>query len=101
MRGIPSDQTPCRPEDAASAPVARLRAGRPLTTLLLGYGGAGHDGAYLNDSLEVASLDPASGAIPLRSVPRDLWVRLPTTRDGRGDTGDFATGDVLASRAVA
>jgi len=101
---------------AASASVARLRAGRPLTILLLGYGGAGHGGASLTDSLEVARLDPASGAVTLLSVPRDLWVRLPTTSDGRGgtwgtinaayalgvgDTGDFATGGALASRAVA
>lgn len=101
---------------AASAPVARLRAGKPLTILLLGYGGAGHDGAYLTDSLEVARLDPVSGVVTLFSVPRDLWVLLPVTKDGRGGTwgkinaayalgvgttGDFAAGGALASRAVA
>jgi LCP family protein required for cell wall assembly len=95
---------------------ARLRAGRPLALLLLGYGGPGHDGAFLTDSLEVARLDPARGVITLISVPRDLWVQIPATGDGRGGYwgkineafavgvgthDDFATGGTLASKAAA
>ena len=68
-----------------SAPIAQLHAGRPFTILLLGFGGAGHDGAYLTDSLEVARLDPTSGAITLISVPRDLWVHIPRMTNGQGD----------------
>ncbi len=68
-----------------SAPIAQLHAGRPFTILLLGFGGAGHDGAYLTDSLEVARLDPTGGAITLISIPRDLWVHIPRMANGHGD----------------
>ncbi len=116
----PADQqaeaTPVTLGYGASAPIARLRAGQPLNILLLGYGGPGHDGAYLTDSMAVASLDPVTGTIAFISVPRDLWVRLPATADGRGgdwgkinqayargvgDAGTFPAGGALASKAVA
>jgi len=81
--GTPTAAVP--PLGYAGTPLsARLRAGRPLALLLLGYGGPGHDGAFLTDSLEVARLDPTSGAITLIGVPRDLWVQIPATGDGRG-----------------
>lgn len=45
--------------------------------LIMGYGGTGHDGAYLTDSLVVISLMPQSHHTTLVSVPRDLWVQNP------------------------
>ena len=45
--------------------------------VVLGYGGAGHDGANLTDSLLVISLNPGDNATTLVSVPRDLWVQVP------------------------
>ncbi|HLX56225.1 MAG TPA: LCP family protein [Ktedonobacteraceae bacterium] len=48
-----------------------------VNILLMGYGGAGHDGAYLTDSLVVMSLIPSSHRTTLLSVPRDLWVQYP------------------------
>lgn len=45
--------------------------------LIMGYGGSGHDGAYLTDSLVVISLLPQSHHTTLVSVPRDLWVQNP------------------------
>ncbi|HEY1352423.1 MAG TPA: LCP family protein [Ktedonobacteraceae bacterium] len=45
--------------------------------LIMGYGGSGHDGAYLTDSLVVISLLPQSHHTTLISVPRDLWVQNP------------------------
>lgn len=50
-----------------------------VNLVVLGYGGAGHDGAYLTDSLMVMSLVPSTGATTLISVPRDLWVQVPPT----------------------
>jgi polyisoprenyl-teichoic acid--peptidoglycan teichoic acid transferase len=47
--------------------------------LIMGYGGTGHDGAYLTDSLLVVSLLPQSHHTSLVSVPRDLWVQNPYT----------------------
>lgn len=48
-----------------------------INLLIMGYGGSGHDGAYLTDSMEVISLIPSSHHTTLVSVPRDLWVQIP------------------------
>lgn len=48
-----------------------------VNVVVLGYGGAGHDGAYLSDSLMVMSLSPSDRATTMVSVPRDLWVQIP------------------------
>lgn len=44
--------------------------------LLMGYGGTGHDGAYLTDSMIVAIVDPNQKTISLLSIPRDIWAPL-------------------------
>jgi len=49
----------------------------PFNVLLLGYGGAGHDGGTLSDTLIVARISPKEKQIALISVPRDLWVAIP------------------------
>ena len=46
--------------------------------LLLGYGGGNHDGTYLTDTIMVANIDIKVKKVTLFSIPRDLWVRLPT-----------------------
>jgi LCP family protein required for cell wall assembly len=43
-----------------------------INILLLGYGGAGHDGAYLTDTMMLASLKPSTKQVALISIPRDL-----------------------------
>ncbi len=48
-----------------------------VNILVMGYGGSGHDGAYLTDSMMVMSLIPQSHHTTLISVPRDLWVQNP------------------------
>ena len=46
-----------------------------INILLLGYGGVGHDGPYLTDSMILASINPSTKQILLTSVPRDLkWI---------------------------
>lgn len=55
-----------------------------VNILVMGYGGAGHDGANLTDSMMVMSLVPSTGATTLISVPRDLWVQVPP------DSGTYA-----------
>lgn len=46
--------------------------------LLLGYGGGNHDGAYLTDTLMVAHFDMERKKTVLISLPRDIWVKIPT-----------------------
>jgi polyisoprenyl-teichoic acid--peptidoglycan teichoic acid transferase len=48
-----------------------------VNILVMGYGGSGHDGAYLTDSMMVMSILPQSHHTTLLSVPRDLWVQIP------------------------
>ena len=45
--------------------------------LLLGKGGAGHDGADLTDTILIASIDPVNDKAGLLSIPRDLYVKVP------------------------
>ncbi len=47
------------------------------SVLLVGYGGPGHDGPYLTDTMLVVSRNPTTGSTALISVPRDLWVQVP------------------------
>ncbi len=55
-----------------------MRDEDPFNILLLGYGGDGHDGTYLTDSIIIAHIQPAKEIITLVSVPRDIWVKIPT-----------------------
>ena len=43
-----------------------------INILLLGKGGAGHDGADLTDTILIASIDPINDKAGLLSIPRDL-----------------------------
>lgn len=49
-----------------------------VNILLLGVGGANHDGGDLTDTMMVMSVDPVNHQAALLSVPRDLWVKMPT-----------------------
>ncbi len=57
---------------------------RQANVLVLGYGGQGHEGAYLTDSLVLLSVDLANRRTAQISVPRDLWVQVPP------DSGRYA-----------
>ncbi|MFA5754391.1 MAG: LCP family protein [Patescibacteria group bacterium] len=43
-----------------------------INVLLLGMGGEGHDGAYLTDTMMLASFQPSTKKVALVSLPRDL-----------------------------
>ncbi len=67
--------------------VARLMVGRDkilkgelfdrTNILILGMGGAQHEGPYLTDTIILASLKPSTHQIGLLSIPRDLYVPVP------------------------
>ncbi len=48
-----------------------------VNILVMGFGGGGHQGAYLTDSMVVMSLMPQNHHTTLISVPRDLWIQYP------------------------
>lgn len=78
--------------------------------VILGYGGPGHDGPYLTDSLLVVSYLPTKSSTALISVPRDLWVQIPpnsghyaklnTAFSYGHDHGGIAAGGDLAAQKV-
>jgi LCP family protein required for cell wall assembly len=67
--------------DGAAGGVPLSLGGSRFAVVLLGYGGPGHDGAYLTDSIVVVIVDPTAKTLTLLSVPRDSWV--PLEFDGR------------------
>ena len=60
-----------------STQTSYMGTGDRVNLLVMGFGGSGHDGAYLTDSMLVMSLLPQSHHTTLISVPRDLWVQIP------------------------
>lgn len=49
-----------------------------VNILLLGRGGGNHDAPDLTDTMIIASIDPIGHTATLLSVPRDLWVDVPS-----------------------
>lgn len=45
--------------------------------LLLGYGGGGHSGGKLTDTIMLISIRPDDKTIAMISLPRDTWVKFP------------------------
>lgn len=48
-----------------------------INVLILGKGGADHEGPNLTDTIIVVSIKPKTGETALISIPRDLYVELP------------------------
>lgn len=48
------------------------------TILLLGYGGGTHAGTYLTDTIMIINLNTKNKTSTIISIPRDLWVKIPT-----------------------
>jgi anionic cell wall polymer biosynthesis LytR-Cps2A-Psr (LCP) family protein len=66
--------------------------------LFLGYGGAGHDGALLTDSMIIIHVDTNTHKAVLISVPRDLWVTGGQKVNSIGSSSGFQNvGPVITS----
>ncbi|MFZ5376937.1 MAG: LCP family protein [Patescibacteria group bacterium] len=89
----------------AEAQVVALDNSKPpedlknLSVLLLGYGGAGHQGGYLTDVIQLVYVDFQSAKIYLISIPRDLWVKLPNGKSAKVNSA-FTLGDESGSEFV-
>lgn len=67
--------------------VARLMVGKDkilkgelldrINILILGMGGAQHEGPYLTDTIILVSIKPSTKQTSLLSIPRDLYVPIP------------------------
>lgn len=49
-----------------------------INFLLLGIGGAGHDGPQLTDTIILGSFKPSTKQMGMLSIPRDLYVNVPS-----------------------
>lgn len=68
--------TPSQAPNASATPTPDPES--PFNVLLLGHGGVGHDGGELTDTMIVANVSPKEKKVTLISIPRDLWVAIPT-----------------------
>jgi polyisoprenyl-teichoic acid--peptidoglycan teichoic acid transferase len=53
----------------------------PRGVLLLGYGGGKHEGGSLTDTMILAYIVPKAKRVMLITIPRDVWVDLPLTKN--------------------
>lgn len=78
---------------ASSALWGPLGGSERVNIAFFGYGGAEHEGAFLSDSINVLSIDPASDTTTLVAIPRDLWVEGVAALPGNGKINEaFAAG---------
>ncbi len=68
---------PVATQSATPAPPDPLA---PVNVLLIGYGGANHAGGGLADTIILAHIVPRAKKVHLLSIPRDLWIKLPFSR---------------------
>jgi len=76
-----------------------------INVLLLGYGGAGHDGAYLTDTMMMASFKPSTKQVALVSIPRDLtapvsgWRKINSV-NAYAEMETPGSGGVVTTKAI-
>lgn len=65
-----------------SLPFLKTEDSKPekLNILLTGVGGAGHEGTDLTDTIILASINRRTKTVSMLSLPRDLYVEIPTNR---------------------
>jgi LCP family protein required for cell wall assembly len=72
-----------------------------VNILVLGIGGAGHDGPNLSDTIMVWSIDPKTKTAAGLSIPRDLYVKIPGHGYGKINAANAYGGPTLAAKTVA
>lgn len=72
------------PDFTNSALVHKIQNGERFSILILGYGGPGHDGPFLTDTIMQVVYDPTKKTVSLINIPRDLFVLVPFLGEGKG-----------------
>jgi anionic cell wall polymer biosynthesis LytR-Cps2A-Psr (LCP) family protein len=113
--GSTDRQIPAAPNDFVlpdpTTTAKSIKNAKHVGFLLLGYGGAGHQGGFLSDVILVAYFDVEKQKLALIHIPRDIWVNItvgdttiPTkingalalgTKSGNYPTKDLPTDSVL------
>lgn len=72
---LPTNTPPGSQEQVSFPTVSEVPVEKGVyDTVLLGYGGAGHAGSLLTDSIIVVRINTNNKTATLISIPRDLWV---------------------------
>jgi len=82
-----SGPTPISYSEATPAPITNPKG--VFNLLFLGYGGAGHDGALLTDSIIIVHIDTNTNKAAFISVPRDLWIPGNRKINAEGSVNGF------------
>jgi anionic cell wall polymer biosynthesis LytR-Cps2A-Psr (LCP) family protein len=81
--------TPAPDSYLKATPEALTNPKGVFNVLLLGYGGGGHSGGSLTDSIIVAHIDTNTKKYSLISIPRDLWVSGNRKINAEGSVNGF------------
>ncbi|KKR07654.1 MAG: Cell envelope-related transcriptional attenuator [Parcubacteria group bacterium GW2011_GWC2_39_14] len=78
-----------------------------INLLMLGMGGAEHDGPYLTDTMILLSIQPSTKKVAMISIPRDLLVEIPgygwwkiNNANSFGETQNKGNGGALSKEVV-
>ena len=78
----------------STALLGPLNGSERVNVLLVGYGGADHGGAYLADSIQIMSIDPATDTTTTIPIPRDLWIEGVSSYPDNGKVNEvFSRGE--------
>ncbi|HEX2912618.1 MAG TPA: LCP family protein [Chloroflexia bacterium] len=80
LTGTPTPALPAltpTPDFSNSSLVQKVKGGAPVTMLLFGYGGYGHAGQWLTDTIMLLRYDPKNKTLLELNIPRDLYVFIP------------------------
>lgn len=72
-----------------------------VNILVLGVGGAGHEGPNLSDTMMIWSLDPKTKDVAMLSVPRDLYVKIPSGARNQSQYGKINSANAIGGPATA
>ena len=90
----------------STALLGPLNGSDRVNVMMVGYGGADHDGAYLADSIQVLSIDPETETTTTIPIPRDLWIEGVEAYSQNGkinevfSTGHAANGEIDEGAAL-
>ena len=83
----------------STALLGPLNGSDRVNLMMVGYGGADHDGAYLADSIQVLSIDPETDTTTTIPIPRDLWIEGVDSFSQNGKVNEvFAVGQATTGR---
>lgn len=93
LRGASFNASVSRAVYPSTSLLLSLNGSDPVNVLMIGYGGANHEGAYLADSIQVLSIDPNTDTTTTIPIPRDLWIEGVDAYSQNGKVNEvFAAG---------